>query len=662
MKEIGWRFPPLSGGPPQSCVIGSVEMFKGKKVIENFIRETCQNSLDAKNPNMEGPVTVIIKTFLQDVSNEKVFEGHKEALESCERYWHQEPGLLSRIEEYLVSANKQYEKEKIAFMVCSDYNTSGAYGCKTKQIKCPWNAMIGSGISFKPEGDSGGSYGFGHDTAVAVSSLGMVFYNTKSIAPNGVIEEGFIGTVQMATLYNKDGKLTQRTGYYQVNDEENEEYHPIYPEDFDSFRDQYKRTEFGTDIIIPGFSYADNWIEEAQRAVMANFLVAIMENRLIVELRDEIHGNAPIIIDANRLPQIFEEKSENWKSEYQVWQTYLNPTIKVSKKIYDASHDDDLEVYVKFLDKYPRKIFRFRRGMMIGYTGSRINRHFICIVVVKGRELSELLKETEPPEHNKWDYTLISMNHPVRRRDAKKALEDINGVVKDLLYSVDNEHQDTMIEATGIGFNDEGISGGVSVPGTDILRPKLQISSIKRVQPRNGITITQGRIGEGTPVSGEVRNFTDNIIDGHNGGPTPVVIPDPDNIHPVRGVQEGTGTKKLTVPAKMKFYRGYMKNFEKGEYIVNVIFEEDYDNVSLRIFYDSEDKDKDLLSFRDFYGCTANPSTLEDNDDKFYPNFNEQTAGPFSVKAEVLYHFYATFSTIGEKLGTILELVTEVDE
>ena len=47
MFQIGWRFPPLSGGTRQGYTNNDIEVFKGQELIDNLAREICQNSLDS---------------------------------------------------------------------------------------------------------------------------------------------------------------------------------------------------------------------------------------------------------------------------------------------------------------------------------------------------------------------------------------------------------------------------------------------------------------------------------------------------------------------------------------------------------------------------------------------------------------------------------------
>ena len=58
--NIGWRFPPLSGGTKQGYTNNDIEGFKGEELIDNLAREICQNSLDAYDKSVNKPVRVVL--------------------------------------------------------------------------------------------------------------------------------------------------------------------------------------------------------------------------------------------------------------------------------------------------------------------------------------------------------------------------------------------------------------------------------------------------------------------------------------------------------------------------------------------------------------------------------------------------------------------------
>ena len=61
MANVGWRFPPLSGGTRQGYTNNDIEVFKGQELIDNLAREICQNSLDARIEHSKEPVRMVFE-------------------------------------------------------------------------------------------------------------------------------------------------------------------------------------------------------------------------------------------------------------------------------------------------------------------------------------------------------------------------------------------------------------------------------------------------------------------------------------------------------------------------------------------------------------------------------------------------------------------------
>ena len=54
--NYAWRFPILDGGKKQGINDSGIATFAGSELYNNLAREICQNSLDAKDPEIDEPV------------------------------------------------------------------------------------------------------------------------------------------------------------------------------------------------------------------------------------------------------------------------------------------------------------------------------------------------------------------------------------------------------------------------------------------------------------------------------------------------------------------------------------------------------------------------------------------------------------------------------
>ena len=432
--KISWRFPPLSGGTKQGYTNNDIEGFKGEELIDNLAREICQNSLDARDDSAQGPVKVVFE--LKQVQTDKydVFSGYSQCLKGCREFWTRNGGKIdAKLDAFLTDAEACIKKPTISVLVASDYNTKGLIGNHNMDdISTPWEALTGAdGMSVKPDDNSGGSFGIGKNAPFACSSLSMVFYNTWDINDY----RAFIGVGRVATLLNEAGKPTQRVGKYQNNDDENEKWLPIYEEDSNAFRDLFVREKHGTDVIVVGFNEVDNWQSDILKAVIKNFFVAIKEEKLVVEIKD---GGNVIRIDSEKIADLIEEQAKN---DYQIeivrqlFMAFTAPDIK--KGIDVLGEENAVEIYIKSESSFSRTIANFRStGMLVGKGYRRIFQHYAAILIVRGEELGKLLRECEPPRHNRWDYKLIKgESNKEKRDDAKKALAFLDDQLLQLLKS-----------------------------------------------------------------------------------------------------------------------------------------------------------------------------------------------------------------------------------
>lgn len=640
MEKIGWRFPPLLGSTRQGYTNNDIEVFKGQELIDNLAREICQNSLDARLEGCKEPVRVVFE--LRKINKEQypVFAEYGECINGCRRYWGDE--IDTKLDRFLNGAEATLREKDISVLIASDYNTKGLDGSHSRKKKTSWEALTNSdGVSVKNSENSAGSYGIGKNAPFACSALSMVFYNT--LADNN--ENAFVGVVRLATLFDKEGRETHRVGKYQNNDDANEQWNPIYGEDKCAFRDCFNRTERGTDVIIVGFSQSANWIKNVTKAVLKNFFVAISEARLVVELKD---GQEHRIIKADTISQLFADL-ESDKEMTATSQLYKAFTVPDHTEKIEILEPDDVELYVKSDNSYKRTIANFRAtGMLVGTYYRRIFQHYAAVVIVRGEKLGELLKDTEPPRHNRWDYKQIESSDRDKRKRAKKCIQDIDEFVLNILRNQFEVVTEKTVDAAGVGEylpdDIDGIEG--QSEGTDILKVKVKIGKIKTNRTWQGTTTQVGVQEEGTAQEGEI----------HNDDKTPVlqpprprllkpVIPDPDDPDPQPGAKQGKGLKTVSTP-NLSAQRAFPVSSSQGLYKIVINPAETYENLYIECFAVGEDGRSDPLEMETF---TYNSKSVTVSNGK---------AGPVKVNANTLAVFFAKFVK-KEKMKLSLHL-TEV--
>lgn len=661
--KISWRFPPLSGGTKQGYTNNDIEGFKGEELIDNLAREICQNSLDARNDKAEGPVKVVFELKQVQTNQYDVFSGYSQCLKGCREFWSAGGTIDAKLAAFLTEAENTLKKPTVSVLVASDYNTKGLCGNHSlTNIATPWEALTGAdGMSVKADDNSGGSFGIGKNAPFACSSLSMVFYNTWDVENY----KAFVGVGRVATLLNEAGKPTQRVGRYQNNDDENERWLPIYEQDTNAFRDLFVRQEQGTDVIIVGFNEADNWQDNVSKAVIKNFFVAIREDKLVVEIKD---GDNVKRIDNSKLSDLIEEYAKSDPKQMditrQLFAAFTNPDVKKSLTVLDE--ENAVEVYIKSESSFSRTIANFRStGMLVGKGYRRIFQHYAAILIVRGKKLGELLRDCEPPRHNRWDYKLIKRDSNKQRYDdAKKALAYLDDQLLQLLKAQYEVKADNATDAPGLNAyladTEDGALPDDSV-GKDILKVKIKIGKPKIKKPSPTSIDVPGMEGEGMGISNAGGNQGSRVGPGFippdgppdpgpgpgpkpgpNPGPSPDPVVKPGNGGEQKGVVEGNGNRSVSVKELSK-RRVFPVTPGIGLYKAVILPSKDYDNLYVECVVAGEDGKRETLAINKFM-YQGKPVKC-----------TKGKAGPMKVSKNVPAEFMITFEK-KEKMGLNLIL------
>ena len=659
--KISWRFPPSAGGPTQGYTNNDIEGFKGEELIDNLAREICQNSLDAHDDDDKEAVRVVFELKQIPTADYDVFSGYSNCLNGCRKFWEAEGDIDAKLDAFLTEAETVLAKPAINVLVASDYHTKGLIGNQTpNKQKTPWRALTGAeGISVKSDDNSGGSFGIGKNAPFACSSLSMVFYNTWD--KNG--DKAFIGVSKLATLLDENGEATQRVGYYQKNNNAEKVWLPIYADDACSFRDVFDRAEQGTDIIVIGFNEVDNWQDDIAKAVIKNFFVAIHEEKLVVEIKD---GNTVTRIDNHKLSELIDGYAKNdsqLEITRQLFAAFSNPDVK--KAIDVLGEENAVEIYIKSESSFSRTIANFRTtGMMVGKGYRRIFQHYAAIMIVRGKDLGELLRDCEPPRHNRWDYKLIKGEANKQKRDnAKKALAHLDDQLLQLLKAQYEIPAGDATDAPGLNAyladTEDGSLPDDSV-GKDILKVKIKIGKPKLRKPSPVSIDVPGMDGEGNESSHNGGNQGSRVgpnpptppgpfpgpgpgpLPGPNPGPSPDPVVKPGTGGEQRGAVEGNGNRSVSVKELSK-RRVFPVATNIGLYKAVILPSKDYEKLFVECVVAGEDGKRETLAIKKFM---YQGKTIDCVKGK---------AGPLQVSKNVPAEFMITFEK-KEKMGLNLIL------
>ncbi|MBJ8107145.1 MULTISPECIES: hypothetical protein [Bacillus cereus group] len=413
-----WKFPNGQGLTPKGVNNPSIEIFLDN-VAESLTREVLQNSLDAKDKSKEEAVEIRFDFFempTENILNIKSIRG--EALPKALELWKKKNNKDTL--DFLKRFSDVLHAPKVPVLKISDYNTTGLNKKKYESL------VLGDGYSEKDDTDSAGSKGIGKAAPFAASDLRMVFYNTlanegteKSVGVMNFVsfnikEENFI-TQERATCV--DPETDYIAGQQTFG----------YPE--------RKNDEFGTDIFIIGLKNYDNWKQNIILSTLNNFLLAIVQGKLVVQV-----GKAEIINDLtvhSLMNRIYEENKLRGDIKAQFLKTYRFYEVLISEKTLDFHLDErfikypfvkdlaDAKLYLLQHEPANRTVLQTRAAGMKIYERNRVsgNINFSGVFQASGKELNEYLKDLENANHDTWS---------IDRKQGEAHLEAA-GFLKDLL-------------------------------------------------------------------------------------------------------------------------------------------------------------------------------------------------------------------------------------
>ncbi|GEC93337.1 hypothetical protein [Brevibacillus brevis] len=398
-EKVAWKFP-INEGESEGFNDPGMETFRGNP-IDGLTREPCQNSLDAKNEQLDKPVEVHFN--LHYLSSDKFpdRESFIKTLEACcERSKNDKKAL-----EFFKNALRLMKSEVIPILKISDFYTTGLEGAENKSGN--WQRLVKSvGVCVK-SGTSGGSYGIGKYAPFVCSQLRTVFYGTKDLSG----KMAFQGVSKLMSHENAEGKETRRTGYFgDVHD-----YQPIL--DLSAIDDFFHRSEEGTDIFVAGFKAESDWEQNVIRSVLEHFIVAIFENRLIVRV-----GNTEI--SSKTLPELIKSFTSDGEFLAAKYYKALTSGKSFSKTFtFENTGSNLVDLYVLTEKDCPKKVSMFRStGMKIYDKRYRKTFGYSGVLIVRGDKLNEFLRGMEPPAHDKWNPELH--DNPSLAKKIQKSIEN----------------------------------------------------------------------------------------------------------------------------------------------------------------------------------------------------------------------------------------------
>lgn len=641
MANARWDFPKLGGGQKQGYTNSGIETFKGTELLDNLAREICQNSLDAKDPDSCDPVTVEFKLTTIQKEDHPFLREYSEYLKGGKRFWQDKND--KRVMQFLDRAEKVIAENQIKVLSASDYNTTGLIGSDCGMMESSiWSALVNSdGISDKSE-DAGGSYGIGKNAPFACSDLSLVFYNTYAKDNKKAME----GVARAATLMDDNNELTQAIGHYRSD----VGYKPITEDIACTMRDKFARNRYGTDIIIVGCnSFIEknrDWQDKLVQAVLHHFLLAIKEKKLIVKVETDVINNEtlPVLIEK------YKNANTNSFLTSNFYETLLSPEGGI---IYKSIIDEnDLEIYLKSKPEYKRRTAKFRSsGMLVWEHRKHTYQNFTAVIVVRGRNLNEILRKTEPPKHNIWDAKRIE-----DKEESKLAEKYIKQIDKEILSSIENIYSENISDSvdSGVGefLPDDLNNLSEKKQGTDKLKPVIKIvekPKLQKIFMNENIDIAGTDEGKEVHDDNSINNSSDSDYRFPEYKPKNKVERDNDSDeNESKGISPQNGTKKLTTYPNIKYQRITAVSQDVGLYKIILCPTEDCNSLYIAFSAIGEGDSNDKIIVEKY---TLDKQTTPCNNTKI---------GPIAIEKDKAKEIFVTFEN-KEKMLINMDIMEEVE-
>ncbi len=404
-------------GEPNGINDSGISDFKGTR-FNGLAREIIQNSLDAKNRDLNEPVIVEFKK--RNLTMDKYPNHHDfmNVVDRCVDFIKGKPNDKGHIffKNLKNVMNNNIKNNYFTMLEVADYNTIGLDDVNDT-TSGTWASLVRISGSNAKEAGAGGSFGIGKYAPFVFSSSRIIIYSTKNLKGNVAVQGksilsghlykgkrspiGYFGNAKKCTFI-EDGEPYSEEDSYPFTNAVN-------------FPEEYLRQEPGTSLFILDVNFDDNWYKEIVNSVLYNFYMTIMDKKLIVRVIDDtktqvekIEINSETIKDVlNVNGLIDDEKKEKIIEHVNLLNSnekiIMNEKFDLSKVGYDTP--GELELQILCDDNINIKSIFFMRdnGMVIKEPTFQNLLPYVAIMRTNNSSMNEFLRECEGPKHDDWN-------------------------------------------------------------------------------------------------------------------------------------------------------------------------------------------------------------------------------------------------------------------
>ncbi|MGO8898428.1 MAG: hypothetical protein ACLQU5_08760 [Isosphaeraceae bacterium] len=378
-EGLRWFFPRNDFGQDSGFHDPGVETFKGN-IYRLISRELIQNSLDARAEDASGPVVVSFESL--EVARDSIpdLDSLQDALARCATYWAKD----GKAKTFFERAVRKARHPTIEILRVRDFNTTGVLGDDKDRDKDWYNLIRCSGSSSK-SASAAGAFGIGKNAPIAASFLRTVLYSTNT----GGNKYAFQGVAKLATHELKGGGKAHQVGYLGGPEGQSVRKLREIPE-------WLRREDRGTDLIIVGWMFADDWDKELILGVLEGFWPAVFFGELEVVIGELRITKASLY----GLMKYFGD--EEGFNAPQYYDAFISPTKSTKATLQNLGK---VSLHLKTGEmKLSKKIALVRKsGMVIDHRLFQSPVPFCGVFFCRSEPGNSRLRDMEPPRHDKWD-------------------------------------------------------------------------------------------------------------------------------------------------------------------------------------------------------------------------------------------------------------------
>lgn len=607
---------------------------------ESLVRESIQNSLDAaaEPNNPDKPVRVKFGFGVIKKDELSCLFELKEHAEACLDKWKTKP----RTQEIYEPMIELLDHDEISTIEVTDWNTTGMSDLPDKNGDKVFEIFTQStGVDVKSGANSAGSFGFGKAAFFLMSPIRTILVSSRTASgeTNFAGRTKFCDHVLNEVEYGPKGYISPNEGFVPAKDNQIPEHFSI--------------DHVGTKITIVG-QYVNTWTMEEMaknitRSVLVNFWLAIYENKLCVEIGDDVvidRGNLekymellfPDIQDRPRTysPRPYYEAYVHGDNNDQIYKHYFQIIPSLGRV--------DLYLYLPE-NAIKDGLSRYRMQMMlIDHYESRASTGYYAVLLCKDPDGNKYLSSIENARHDRWS---TDGKNGEDLKKASRLLQDLDDFVTQKVESSFDVKRDRVTVETGIedfminsGNDDDNPFNNNGETSFSYKQVVDDGKTEKAINPKE-----RGMLGE--KLDGHLTNEDKQLIEQGRRGikPKPPKPPTPFDLFPERGkrvekgIEDGSGDKFLLFhPTRWNAPGKYIDGV--GHLYLKIHSDKDIKKAMIEIEVLSDSPKAPSVNIREVIGAKAIISRTS--------NINDRSSTGTKLLIEELFSGVTTFEIIFE--------------